>query len=95
MTESRFVNVSTNDPVCSFLWLSNIPLYICTTSPKHLIRGQDFYYKSIVHVTEFQMGSIAILGYQGSYWVFRTAALFGSPFYFLFLSINLFILIGG
>ena len=32
MTVSRSVHVSTNDPFCSFLWLSNIPLYIYTTS---------------------------------------------------------------
>ena len=29
---SRSIHISINDPVSFFLWLSNIPLYICTTS---------------------------------------------------------------
>ena len=32
MTMSRFIHVATNGIISFFLWLSNIPLYICTTS---------------------------------------------------------------
>ena len=32
MTLSRSIPVSTNDPVSLFMWLSNSPLYIWTTS---------------------------------------------------------------
>ena len=31
MTGSRSICITTNDPGSLFLWLSNIPLYICTT----------------------------------------------------------------
>ena len=32
MTDSVSIHISTNEQFCSGLWLSSIPLYICTTS---------------------------------------------------------------
>ena len=32
ITLSRFIHVSTNNPILFFIWLTNIPLYICTWS---------------------------------------------------------------
>ena len=32
MTDSRFIHITTNGQFRSFLWLSNTPLHVCTTS---------------------------------------------------------------
>ena len=35
------IHVSTDDPFCSFLWLSNIPFYVCTTSSLSIHLSMD------------------------------------------------------
>ena len=87
MTDSRSIHISTNDPILFLLWLSNIPLYIWTTSLSLNGHLGCFHARTIINSVAVNTGvhvSFCIMVFSGYMPSREIARSYGSSFFFFF-----------